>query len=30
MSDLPTLMAMYKPGMRLDSIVAMQDADDDD
>ena len=24
-SDLPTLMAMYKPGMRLESIVALQD-----
>lgn len=30
LSDLPTLMAMYKPGMRLDSVVALQDALDDD
>ena len=25
LSNLPTLMAMYKPGMRLQSIVALQD-----
>ena len=30
MSDLPTLMAMYKPGMKLDSIIALQDGEDND
>ena len=30
LSDLPTLMAMYKPGMKLNSIVAMQDPDFED
>jgi hypothetical protein len=28
LSDLPTLMTMYKPGMRLKSITAMQDPEE--
>ena len=27
-SNLPTLMAMYKPGMKLQSVVAIQDTSD--
>ena len=28
LSDLPTLMAMYKPGMKMQSIVALQNTAD--
>ncbi len=30
LSNLPTLMAMYKPGMRLESITGIQDRQDGD
>lgn len=30
LSNLPTLMAMYKPGMRLESITSIQDKEDGD
>ena len=29
LSDLPTLMSMYKPGMRLKSITSLQDPDEE-